>query len=395
MKLLSNIYLIMGLVLISNTAVAAEGSGLEKISVSAEKVGDEAVRTLIGVDSRVRTDRVKLDVNAKYYLSALAEDYEEDKYSSLKAGLKLPQFSEEMGLSASYRWNRNYQFYGGAVKYQWEAGDCWDFQAEYAFEYREDLEPSRFKNNYLRQNQEFSLKFKPEGKWDYKMDASRSDKVYPHPYSPGTDYSSLKYTLNQEVDYQANDRLKLGLGYRVATTDNRSLSRKDGFSQKWTVKGDYAHNEYWSWEPAYTQSWGSGTYGERRQNNFNLDGVYKSGADWKITGKLRLSDLMYSSGYYPDDEAAEGLQDPDDDYRSRRTYIAAAEYERKLTALSYGVEIFCKYFEYDSATMTVEPGVSANINWNWLRLDWRLKVAPQGDLRSRKAKYQLKAEYKF
>jgi hypothetical protein len=394
MKLLSILFLIMSLGLTANTA-AAEGFELEKLSVGAEKTGDEAVRAWVGVDSGVRTDRTRLDVNAKYYLTALAEDYEEDKYSTLKAGLKLPQFSEGLGLDARYRWNRNYQFYGGDIKYQWETGDCWDVKAKYGFEFREDLDPSQFKNNYLRQNQEFSVRFKPGDTWHYLLEAGRSDKDYPHPYSPGTDYSSLKYTLNQEANYQAHDRLKLGLGYRVATTDNRSASRRDGFSEKWTVKGDYTHNESWSWTPAYTQSWGSGTYGERRQNNLSLDGIYRSGAAWKVTAKLRFSDLMYSSGYNPDDEEAEGLQDPDDDYRSRRTYIAAAEYERKLTALAYGVTIFCKYFDYDSVTMTVEPGISANLDWTWLRLDWRLKVAPQGDLGSRKAKYQLKTEYKF
>jgi hypothetical protein len=227
------------------------------------------------------------------------------------------------------------------------------------------------------------------------VEASRSDKDYPNPYSPGTDYSSLKYSLTQEANYQAHDRLKLGMGYRVSTTDNRSASRKDGFSWKWTARGAYIPNEYWSWKPVYTQSEGSGTYGERRQNSFNVDGIYKSGADWKITGKLRLYDIMYSSGYDPDAETGDDLADPDDDYRSRRTYIIAVEYERKLIVLSYGVVIFCKYFDYDSATMTVEPGISANFDWSWFRLDWRLKVAPQGDLVSRKAKYQLKTEYKF
>jgi hypothetical protein len=395
MKLLPIFFLTLGLGLMADPAVAAEGFELEKLSVSTEQVGDEAVRTFVGVASGVRTDRIRLDVDAKYYLTALAEDDEEDKYSTLKAGLKLPQFSEGLGVDARYRWNRNYQFYGGGINYRWEAGDWWDWQAEYAFEFREDPDPGDFKNNYLRQSQALSLKFKPGGKWDYFVEAGRSDKNYPHPYSPGTDYSSLKYTLNQEVNCRAHDRLKLGLGYRVSSTDNRSASRRDGFSWKWTARGDYIHNEYWSWKSAYTQSEGSGTYGERRQNSLNLDGIYQSGADWKITGKLRLCDVMYSSGYNPDAEGTEGLADPDEDYRSRRTYIIAAEYERKVTALSWGVTIFCKYFDYDSATMTGEPGITANFDWSWLRLDWRLKVAPQGDLGSRKAKYQLKAEYKF
>jgi hypothetical protein len=395
MKFWLTMILLMGLILMTLTTVLAEGFGLEKISLSAEQVEGEDFRTIIGVASGVETDDFKLDVTGKFYGSALADDYDEEKYSYLKAGLKLLQLGEGLGLDARYRWNQNYRFYGGGVKYQWEPHDWLKLKLAYALEFREDLEPGQSKNNYLRQNQELALKFKPGAKWDYSLEASRSDKTYPQPYSPGTDYTSLKYSLEQEGNYRVNDRLKLGLGYRVASTDYRSSSRKDGFSQKWTVKGDYVQNDYWSWEPAYTESKYDGTYGERRQNIFKLDGIYKSDNDWKITAKLRLSDLMYSSRYDPNSEDSDVSQDPDDDYRSRRTYVIAAEYEQKLTALSYGVEIFYKYFDYESATMTVEPGIVGNLDWSWLRLDWHLKVAPRGELGSRKSKYQLKAEYKF
>jgi hypothetical protein len=423
MRMFLGVLVLNGLLLANSTATLAAGFTMDKAEVATKYTEDKATQNWLTVASRVKGDWLATKLTGKFYLTNLEENYEDssgagtdDLFSNVRADFEFPGWGKGLDVPVSYKWNENYQIYHYGIGYEWRPWERVKVGVSYADSQRRALASSREEHNYQFGQAKISFKYEPE-RWSYGLKLTRSDKAYFNFDENSTtidsetrynmNYTALKYLWDQDVSYQVNEQLKLGLGYTFANTDYyqdrlrdevqdngmvKTTGKKEGKSNKWDVSGNYRLNEGWKLSGSYGMSDSTGYNGNYAADSLKLEGKYTVRGQWWVAAKLHLTDLCYSYGYQLEEDAA---ADVDADYQTRFQQVLAVEYFRKLTALTYNLEVFVKRYDYDSAAAYSGAGLIAVLTWEWLHLDWYLQAAPNGNLSSNKAKYLLKAEYQF
>jgi hypothetical protein len=412
--------LVMGAWLASSTAAWGAGFEMDKAGLTTKYTKGKATQNWLGIASKVKSEWLTMKLTGKFFLADLAETYEDsssvgtdDLFSNVRADFGFPSLSKDLEVPVSYKWNENYQIYHYGIGYEWRLWEWVKLGVSYTESQRRAGETSSEVYNYRLGQAKVSVKYDLE-RWRYALSLTRSDKLFPNFVAKpaptasryNVNYTSLKYLFDQNVSYQVNERLKLGLGYTFVNTDyyqdrlhnelqndgtTQLKGKKEGKSNKFSLSGNYQLNEAWKLSGSYGLSDYTGYNGDYATNSFKLEGKYTIRGEWWLAAKLRLTDLCYS-GYQPEEGAAE---DEDADYQTRFQQVLAVEYCRKLTAFTYNLEAFAKHYDYESASTYSGAGLIGTLTWEWLHLDWYLQAAPQGNLSSRKAKYGFKMEYKF
>jgi hypothetical protein len=422
MKKFGGVILTLGLILTMGTAALADGFQMDKVTIATRQVEDEDAQNWIYFNSNAKYDWMRMNLQGKLYVPQLTEnwiDYSrdglDDLYSGLRANFRFPEFSRGLDANLGYKWNKNYRIYLYGVGYGWSpaknlalglhydaanrsltsssaAGSSSNANAETgAVDNDEDTA-----GDLRRSQEEFTLEYRPKG-WGYALTAQRIDCDYPD----GDKSNLLKYVLNQKLDWQATSKIDLGLRYVTKSSEYyNNASWSDGDSNRLTLDGSLKWNPYWTWSSAYTQADYSGHDGDADSNGWNIKAKYTPADNWWAAAKLYIYDLNYDYTYWNNNRDD---SDIDDDYNSRTQQVVAVEYEQKLDAFTYNLELFVKNYAYKSNLgHVIKPyedgakvGIIGAIAWDWVNWHWVFRAAPNGDLTTRKANYELKATYKF
>jgi hypothetical protein len=419
MKVFSGFLVVVGLLATSAATWAAEFT-MDKIEAASKHTEGKDVQNWLSVASQVKSDWLTAKLTGKFYLADLTETYEDssavgtdDLFSAVRTNLGFPGWSRDLAVDSGYKWNENFQIYNCGLGYQWRPKDTVKWDVRYSHSGRRASASDREDWNYRLGLAEVSFKYAPE-RWSYALQVKRRDKLFPNFSSAGgatkshynANYTALQYSWDQDLTYNVNSQLKLGLGYSGAYTDYyqdrlrdevqsdgmvQTKGKKDGRGNKWEITGNYRYNERWRFTGSYRESDYTGFNGECAAAGLTLEGKYTPAARWWLATKLRVSDLCYSNYQAEADEA----EDDDADYRSRLQEVIALEYFRKMVAFTYNLEVFARYYDYRSATDRFNGGLIATVTWRWLYLDWYLQAAPNGNLSTYKAKYLFKTGYRF
>jgi hypothetical protein len=420
MKLCSGI-LVMLVLLAGGTRTLAVNFAMDKLAVTTKYTEEKPAQNWLTVAANVKGDWLTAKLSGKFYGADLAENHEDsssagtdDLFSKVGATFNFAGWGKGLEVPLSYKWNENYQICHYGLSYEWRPWKMVKLGFGYGRSDRRVLEDRRRVWNYQLDQAEMSLKYEPKS-WSYKLKLTRSDKVYPN-FSAGAEaaasrynnnYTALKYLWDQDVGYQVNDRLKLGLGYNLTTTDYyqdrlRTVTGADGMAQvkgkekgqsyKFNVSGKYQLSEGWKLTGSYGRSDYTGYNGDYASDIIKLEGKYTVKGQWWLAAKLHLSDLSYSYGYQLEEDAAE---DDDQNYNSRFQQTLALEYFRKLTACTYNLEVFAKHYDYDATANHGAAGVIATLTWEWLHWNWSVQAAPNGNLSSSRARYSFTTKYQF
>jgi hypothetical protein len=415
--------LIIGCWLVGSTPARAAEFSLKRVTVTTKYTEDKSTQNWLAVAAKGKGDWLTTGLSGKFYLKDLADNYEDssaagtdDLFSNVRADFAFGGWGQGFKGPVSYKWNKNYQIHHYGIGYERRPWKTVKLGFSYAASLRKALESSCKAYNYSLGLAKILFKYQPE-RWSYKLDLTRSDKVFPNfeaSSSEGanasrynTNFTALKYLVAQDLSYQWNERLKLGLSYSYSNTDYyqdrlrdeinsegiiQTKGKKEGKSNKFNFTGNYQLNEGWKLSGSYGLSDTTGYNGDYASDSIRLEGKYTVRGQWWLAAKLHLTDLSYSHGYQPEDDAA---TDDDPDYKTRFQQTLAVEYFRKHTAFTYNFEVFAKHYDYESAADHAAAGVIATLSWEWLHMDWSLEAAPNGSLSSSKAKYRLKTEYQF
>jgi hypothetical protein len=418
MKMFLGIFL-LGWMLASSTVAYASGFSLDKLAVTYKDTEGKETQNWLTAAAAFKSEWFAAKVTGKFYLTDLTENYEDssgtdDRYSNVRADLGFSGWGEGLALPLSYKWNKNYRINHYGLGYEWRPWKPVKLGVGYAGSRRAALESAREEYNYQLDQIKIIMLYEPR-RWRYKLNLTRSDKLYPNFDSTtessasryNANYTALKYIVDQDVSFRVNNQLQLGLGYAFVNTDYyqdrlRELSdssgmvqlkgKKEGKSHKWELSGNYQLNKGWKLSGGYARSDTTGYNGDYAADSLKLEGKYAVRGQWWLATKLRLTDLSYSNGYRNE---ADTEEDDDPDYNTRFQQVLAVEYCRKLKAFTYNLEVFAKHYNYRSLANHGDAGVICTLTWELLHLDWQLQAAPNGNLSSTKAKYFLKTEYQF
>lgn len=425
MKILFRLMIAM-MVFTLGTAVFAEGFQMDRITLATKHVEDEKEhQNWLYFNSNANYDWMKMNLQGKFYFPQLSEnwiDYSRngmgDLYSGVKANFRFPELSKGLDASLGYKRNDNYDVYLYGLGYGWSPVKYLTFGIRYDEAKRNQLDPSivpdddnendddieeDFPGDLKRKQQEFYLNYLP-GKWGYSLDLQRVEKEYPNDKTS----NALIFLTDQRLTWQATAKLDLGLRYKTSTTDcDDDPTFKDADSNKWTVDGIYKLNKQWTMSAAYSQSEytynddlldGKPYYAETTADALSLKGKYTSNSNWWFATKFYAYDLYYNDYY---NKRHNNPNDKDADYNTRKQNVIAFEFEQKLKPFNYNIEVFAKNFDYEVDPIDKDRddgttcGVIGTIAWDWMNLHWSFRAAPNGDLSTRKANYELKATYKF
>jgi hypothetical protein len=424
MRSFGSVLLTFGLILSLGTVALADGFQMDKVTLATRYVEDEDRQNWIYFNSNAKYDWMRMNLQGKLYIPQLSEnwiDYSrdgmDDLYSGLRANFLFPEFCRGLDANLGYKWNDDYRVYLYGVGYGFSPARYLDLGFHYDAANRSTLsdDPGAAHNgnngnnngaidsndDYAgdldRQQLEFTLGYNPK-RWGYFLTAQRIDREYDN-----NDYNNLKYVLDHNLKWEATSKIDLGLRYVTKTTeyyDNPSWI--DGDSDRTTLYGSLKWDQYWTWSSAYTQSDYSGHDGEADCKSWNLKAKYIPNSNWWAAAKLYINNYFYSYDYrneYLD------VFDIDEDYNSRDQQVIAVEYERKLDTFTYNLEVFMKNYDYDDDGATKpenhdykdgsDVGIIGAIGWDWRKWHWVFRAAPNGDLSTRKANYELRATYKF
>ncbi|MGD8400950.1 MAG: hypothetical protein PVH64_08455 [Bacillota bacterium] len=418
MKMLLGIFL-MGCLLTSGTAAYASQFTLDKLTLTHKATEGKETQNWLAAASALQSEWLSAKVTGKFYLPDLADNYEDssgtdDRYSNVRADLGFSGWGAGLALPLSYKWNENYRINHYGLGYEWRPWQQVKLGVGYSGSRRAALASNLELYNYQLDQIKVKVLYKPQ-RWRYRLNLTRSDKLYPNfvaidtptPSRYNTNYTALKYVWDQEVSYQVNNQLKVKLGYTYANTDYyqdrlreetdsngivQTKGKKEGQSHKWELSGNYQLNKGWKLSGSYARSDTTGYNGDYAADSIKLEGKYAVRGQWWLATKLRLADLSYSGGYQNE---ADTEEDEDPDYNTRFQQALAVEYFRKREAFAYNLEIFAKHYNYKSLDDHGDAGIICTLTWEWLHLDWQLQAAPNGNLSSTRAKYLLKTEYQF
>lgn len=421
-----------------STAVFAEGFQMDRVTAGARYVEDNhpEVYEWIYFNSNANYDWLKMNLQGKFYAQKMKDNWIDyspdgmgDLYNGVKANFRFPALSKGLEASLGYEWNDNYDVAMWGVGYGWGFGKNLSMGVRYDEAYRnttnDDLigktttiDPStgsvleeEHSGDLERRQQKFYLKYSPES-WSYSLefkridcdyvDASHEPEALPVGYKGSgynKDYSSISYVLDQKLTWQATEKLELGLRYLTTDSDYEDTQKLDGDSTKWVISGDYKANKNWLWSSAYSQSSYEGYNGESSTDALSVKGKYTSDSNWWYAVKLYLFDLDFDNNYTI---LHNNANDKDADFNTRTQQVVALEYEEKLDKFAYNLEVFAKNYAYETESATeenwqdrVDCGLIGTLTWDWASLHWKLRVAPWGDLTTRKTNAELTATYKF
>ncbi|HEY8462474.1 MAG TPA: hypothetical protein VIM29_00355 [Bacillota bacterium] len=367
----------------------------DQMEVGSKYTEGEETKNWLSIVSSARTEWLQMELAGKFYLAALEDNYEatvageEDSYSKVQTALKFPELSKGLTVTAGDKWNLKNELLFFNLDYRWTLGEQWSFGVRYAQAHRQRLIKDQTGDRYdygLHQEEVF-FKYNPDA-WSVGLKLRRTNKYYPK----SEDHSYTRLALAQKLKWKVTS--KLGLSLDVAASEDDYRVNRDSARERWVIKANLEQNEFWEWTGSCSRSDYYGANGDSQKNGFDLKCKYHPAANWWLAGKIALSDYAYSANYQLTEEET---KDPDDDYRSRRQQAVAVEFEQKTKIFTYNIEVFVKQYRYQnyaSEDGTVAGGVTT-LGWQWAKLDWQLRLAPNGDLITRKAKYELKATYNF
>jgi hypothetical protein len=407
-------FLLACLILCLSATVWAEGFEMNRVSINTRKEDGCDQENWLAASAGARYDWLDLRLRAKLYFPQLSENWEDtsrdgldDKYSGIRADFGFPSISKGLEAALSHKWNENYDINLAGLGYNWSPID--DLSLGLWCEMAKAEASDGSYNDYDRQKQQFSLSYTPDP-WGYSLVVTRQDKnfkgVKSGPDSSTSDpilnydYSYLKYSYAHQFTWQANSKLKLGLGYTTANTDYyNDEAKKDGTSDEWKLKANYKQNDYWSWAGSYSTWDCDGYNGSYNGNMFAVDATYSPEKSWSLTPKLRIADLDYSREYrtaYDDPED----KDKNADYHSRQYQAVALAYAKKYDKWAYDIEGFVKNYDYDESgdgipDDNIATGVVGTLTWKTGKVNWYLQAAPDGSLTNRNGYYEARAEYRF
>lgn len=405
MRIYLGILLFCGL-LITAAPVRAAGFEWDKIGAGSKYTEKEATENWLTFAVTGKWEPLTLKFTGKCFLSPLDDNYEDpsaegnDSYSKLQAAFSFAKFLKGLNLKIEDKWNRKNEIIYLDIGYQWKLGDSWTAGAGLNESQRRRIIPKTtdVDYNYDAHQQELWFKYYPET-WSYTFKLTRTDKDYLGFRSgDGRNSSNIRLALDQGVKWKVNSRLDLGFDYKVSESDY--LERNDNTREKAVFKAGYRQNEYWDWDCSYFRSEYNGY-----QNSSQIDGIqlkckYDHNTNWWLTFKCGLNDYRFSQGYQYNEDDPDEPKDPDDDYRSRRQTVLSVEFQQKIKLFTYNIEFFVKQYDYhnyttDSCSDGTSCGGIGTFSYKWGKTDWQLRAAPEGDLTTRKAKYELKVAYLF
>jgi hypothetical protein len=420
MRVFGGYVLAFCMILAIGSAVLAEGFQMERVTIGTRWVEDEDQQNWLYFNSNADYEWTRFNLQGKFYVPSLSEnwiDYSrygmDDLYSGVKANFRFPQLSRGLDANLGYKWNDYYRVYLYGVGYNWSWAPNLTLGVHYDGAHRTELSSNPDRGTEIdpdtgevidndetqsgemwRNQGEFTLRYSPKG-WGYSLTAQRIDCGFPD----DADYNLLKYVFDQKFTWQATSKLDLGLRYVTKLTDYYdNPDRIDGDSDRVVLDATLKWNQYWTWSGAYSQSDYSGYDGEYDTSSWRVKTKYDSNHDWWAAVKFYWLDLYYDQlfrGEYND------RNDLDEDYNSRIQQVVALEYERKLERFTYNLEVFVKNYDYDKTPVEsnrrdrTDTGFIGAIGWDWAKWRWVFRAAPNGDLTTRKANYELKATYKF
>ena len=417
MRRFGGVILTLGLILTMGTIALADGFQMDRVTVATKQVEDEDAQNWLYFNSNAKYDWMRMNLQGKLYIPQLSEnwiDYSrdgmDDLYSGLRANFRFPEFSKGLDANLGYKWNKDYRVYLYGVGYGWSPAKNLALGLHYDAANRELLSSTApdagsnpdhdedndedYAGDLQRQQEEFTLRYSPKG-WGYALMAQRIDCDYDF-----ADYNKLLYVLDQQLDWQATSKLDLGLRYRTKSAEYSDATNKpDDDSNRVTLDGTLKWSQDWTWSSAYTVADYTGHDGDADSNRWNIKAKYTPEANWWAAAKLYVVDYDYDSTYTI---ANRDFDDIDTDYNSRTQQVVAVEYEQKLDTFNYNLEVFVKNYDYKPETDMrgqfedgTDAGIIGTITWDWVKCHWMFRAAPNGDLSTRKANYELKATYKF
>jgi hypothetical protein len=420
MRVFGGYVLAFCMILAIGSAVLAEGFQMERVTIGTRWVEDEDQQNWLYFNSNADYEWTRFNLQGKFYVPSLSENWidhhgVDDEYSGLMANFRFPQLSRGLDANLGYKWNEDYRVYLYGVGYGFSPAQYLNLGFHYDIANRIALsdnpgaanngntgdngidDEDDYAGDLDKQILEFTLRYNPKV-WGYSLTAQQLDYQYEK-----NDYDKLRYVLDQDVNWQATSRINLGLRYVTKTTEYDNASKKDGDSDWVKLYGSWKWDQYWSWSGAYIQSDYSDNGEEADCSGWNIKAKYTSDSNWWAAAKLYIYDRTYNDEYR--DENLD-VSDIDADYNSRTQQVLAVEYEQKLEAFTYNLEVFVKNFDYDDADKDLKPakhdykdgsdaGIIGAIGWDWAKWRWVFRAAPNGDLTTRKANYELKATYKF
>jgi hypothetical protein len=416
------------LILALGTVALADGFQMDKVTIATRHVEDEDVQNWIYFNSNAKYDWMRMNLQGKLYIPQLSEnwiDYSRDGmgdlYSGLRANFRFPEFCKGLDANLGYKMNDNYWVLLYGAGYGFSPARYLSLGFHYDAAHRSTLSdvPSDENPGHIgedeendddddywgdldRRQLEFTLGYNPKG-WGYFLTAQRIDYEYEDHVN-----NKLRNVLIHDLKWQATSKIDLGLSYKTRNTEYPdNPSRMDGDSNRIKLYGSLKWDQYWTWSSAYTR-WDysgeySGNYAEADFSGLNIKVKYTPDSNWWAAAKLYINDYFYDDAYR--DEFLD-FNDIDADYNSRNQRVIAVEYERKLDAFTYNLEVFVKNFDYDDDDDDLKPdihdykdgtdvGIIGAIGWDWVKWHWVFRVAPNGDLSTRKANWELRATYRF
>jgi hypothetical protein len=415
MRRFGGVILTLGLILTMGAGALADGFQMDKVTIATRRVEDEDAQNWIYFNSNAKYDWTRMNLQGKLYLPSLSENWIDwsrdgmgDLYSGLRANFRFPEFCKGLDANLGYKWNDDYRVYLYGVGYGWNPFRNLSLGLHYDAGNRdltgstasggsgspnpgEIVDDDDGTGDLHRQQGEFTLNYNPQG-WSYALTAQRIDYDFNN-----IEYNKLMYVLDQKVTWQATSKIDLGLRYRTKTADYYDATNKpDDDSDRVTLDGTLQWDQYWAWSGAYTCTDYTGHNGTADTNRWSFKAKYTPKANWWAAAKLYLGNYEYDDKYRDDNL---DLHDMDADYYSRTQQVVAVEYEQKLDAFNYNIEVFVKNFNYDKPNTQFEDGTDVGIigaiAWDWVDWHWVFRAAPNGDLSTRKANYELKTTYKF
>ncbi|HEY8462475.1 MAG TPA: hypothetical protein VIM29_00360 [Bacillota bacterium] len=427
MKILIRVLIVTVMIITLGTAVLAEGFQMDRVTVGVKRIEDEEDQNWLYFNSNTTYDWMRMNLQGKFYFPQLSENWVDysrngmgDLYSGVKANFRFPQLSKGLDASLGYKWNENYDISLYGLGYGWSPVRHLTLGARYDIANRKDkADGSKTSSNTPdpetggasseedyggdldRQQAEFYLDYSPRN-WGYSLNVKRIDRDFVNAsqqmhdnFGYNRDYSSLSYETNQRLTWQATSKLLLGLRYATTDAEYEDQLKRDGDKERWVLSGTYKLNNNWTLSSSYSQTDYTGFDGGYNTDSISARAKYTSDSNWWLAAKLFLNDYYYDVTYQAH---YNNPKDKDADYNSRQQQVVAVEFEQKLEPFSYNLEVFVKNFQYDAGEEPeddTKAGIIGVIAWDWMNLHWSFRAAPNGDLYTRKANYELKATYKF